>query len=118
MRNDDERCFELYRRVGVVKARSNAKTVGKHTYRNRAITKRAWHTGFSGWEQRANEYEAELEDVQLACEWAEDRAAQLDKDAKEHLAKDRESKPRGQVSPQASSRATVARLEACGAAYT
>ncbi|KAH9025039.1 hypothetical protein EDB85DRAFT_2150072 [Lactarius pseudohatsudake] len=49
---------------------------------------------------------------------AEDRAAQLDKDAKEHLAKDRESKPRGQVSPQASSRATVARLEACGAAYT
>ncbi|KAH9015083.1 hypothetical protein EDB85DRAFT_2212192 [Lactarius pseudohatsudake] len=52
---------------------------------------------------------------------AEDRAAQLDKkDAKEHLAKDRESKPRGQVSPQASSRTTVqvARLEACGAAYT
>ncbi|KAH8987332.1 hypothetical protein EDB86DRAFT_3210487 [Lactarius hatsudake] len=61
------------------------------------------------WEQRANEYEAELEGARLVCEQVEDRVAQLEaehslvlmqldeKDAKEHLTKDRESKLHDQV---------------------
>ncbi|KAH9066981.1 hypothetical protein EDB83DRAFT_2519336 [Lactarius deliciosus] len=77
------------------------------------------------WEQRANEYEAELEGAQLARGKTEDCVAQLEaehslvpmqldeKDAKEHLAKDRESKLRDRV---AALEAGVVQLQACGAA--